>query len=74
LLGISYGFLNGSGTGATAGAPEAFVGIAGTIFALVTLVEAVVVASHSMPVRLGVRILGSWTAATGILLLGWSVR
>jgi urease accessory protein len=44
------------------------------MFALVTLVEAVVVASRSMPVRLGVRILGSWTAATGILLLGWSVR
>ena len=74
LLGISHGFLNGSGMGATAGAPEALVGIAGTIFALVTVVEAAVVALRSMPVRIGVRVLGSWTAATGILLLGWSLR
>jgi hydrogenase/urease accessory protein HupE len=74
LLGISHGFLNGSGIGASAGAPEALVGMAGTIFVLVTLVEAAVVASRSMPVRIGVRVLGSWTAATGILLLGWSLR
>jgi len=74
LLGISHGFLNGSGMGATAGAPEALVGVAGAIFALVTLVEAAVVAFRSMPVRIGVRVLGSWRAATGILLLGWSLR
>jgi urease accessory protein len=74
LLGISHGFLNGSGMGGTAGAPEALVGMVGAIFALVTLVEAAVVACRSMPVRIGVRVLGSWTAATGILLLGWSLR
>jgi len=74
LLGISHGFLNESGMGETAGTLQALLGMAGAIFVLVILVEAAVVAFRSMPVRIGVRILGSWTAATGILLLGWSLR
>ncbi len=74
LLGVSHGFLNGSGMGAASEGAKALVGIAGTIFVLVVLVEAAVVASRSLPARIGVRVLGSWTAATGILLLGWSLR
>jgi hydrogenase/urease accessory protein HupE len=74
LLGLIHGFLNGSSMGNLADGARALVGIAASIFVLCALVAAAVVASHRQPLRIAVRVLGSWTAALGILLLGWSLR
>jgi hydrogenase/urease accessory protein HupE len=74
LLGLVHGFLNGSTMGNLADGARALVGIAASIFVLCALVAAAVAASRWPPLRIGVRVLGSWTAALGILLLGWSLR
>jgi urease accessory protein len=74
LLGLAHGFQNGSTMGSAADGGRALVGIAATIFVACALAAAAVVATRPEPLRIGVRILGSWTAATGILLFGWSLR
>jgi hydrogenase/urease accessory protein HupE len=74
LLGLVHGFLNGSTMGNLAEGARALVGVMASIFVLCALVAAAVVASRWQPFRIGVRVLGSWTAALGILLLGWSLR
>jgi hypothetical protein len=50
------------------------VGIAATVFVLVALAAALVVALRAPWVRIAVRVAGSWVAATGLLMLGWSLR
>jgi hydrogenase/urease accessory protein HupE len=74
VLGLVHGFLNGSTMESVADGARALVGIAASIFVLSSLVAAAVVASRWQPFRIGIRVLGSWTAALGILLLGWSLR
>jgi hydrogenase/urease accessory protein HupE len=74
LLGLVHGFLNGSTMGGLADGARALAGIAASIFVLSALVAAAVVASRWQPFQFGVRVLGSWTAALGMLLLGWSLR
>jgi len=50
------------------------VGVGIAVFVLTTLVSAAAI-YFSHPVgRIAVRVLGSWTAATGMLLFGWSLR
>ena len=72
VLGLFHGYLNGSGMPAMD--PRPLVGIAATVFVLVALVSAGVVAVGWVPFRIGVRVAGSWAAATGMLLFGWWLR
>jgi hydrogenase/urease accessory protein HupE len=74
LLGLFHGFLNGSTMGYSADGLRALIGVAATIFVLSALFAAAVVAFRQEALRIGVQVLGSWTAATGILLLGWLLR
>ena len=74
LVGLTHGFLNGATMGSSADGLRALVGIAATIFVLCALAAAAVVAAAWQPFRIGVRVVGSWTAALGVLLLGWSLR
>jgi hydrogenase/urease accessory protein HupE len=74
LVGVTHGFLNGATMGSPADGVRALVGIAAMIFVLCALAAAAVVASEWQPFRIGIRVVGSWTAALGILLLGWSLR
>jgi hydrogenase/urease accessory protein HupE len=74
LLGSFHGFMDGATMGSAADGARALIGIVATIFTLCTLVAAAVVALPWASARIGVRVLGSWTAATGVLLLGWSLR
>jgi hypothetical protein len=53
---------------------RSLIGVAATIFVLSALFAAAVVAFRQEALRIGVQVLGSWTAATGILLLGWLLR
>jgi urease accessory protein len=52
----------------------AVVGLAGAVFVLVVLVAAFVVRLQSHWARIAVRVGGSWIAASGVLMLGWSLR
>jgi hydrogenase/urease accessory protein HupE len=74
LLGLVHGWLNGSGMGLSATAVVALLGLSATVFVVIALVAALCVALHSPWARLAVRAIGSWIAASGLLLLGWSLR
>ena len=73
-IGALHGFLTGS---ALAGTPSAVLELTGTLVALivvVTLIAGLVVSLKAFWARIAVRVLGSWIAATGLLLIGWSLR
>jgi urease accessory protein len=74
FLGLVHGYLNGTGMGLTAPAVVAAVGLAATVFVLVVLVAALVVQLRAQWARVAVRVGGSWIAASGLLMLGWSIR
>jgi len=74
LLGLVHGALNGSGMGLSTAAVVALFGLAATVFVVVVLVAALCVAFRSPWARVAVRVAGSWIAASGLLLLGWSLR
>jgi hydrogenase/urease accessory protein HupE len=74
VLGALHGYLNGS---AMAEAKLGILGLAGivaTLFVVVALAAALVVALRVPWTRIAVRVAGSWIAAAGLLLLGWSLR
>jgi hydrogenase/urease accessory protein HupE len=74
LLGLVHGYLNGAGIGLSASAVVAAIGLASAVFVLVVLVAAIVVRLRTHWARIAVRVAGSWIAASGLLMLGWSVR
>jgi urease accessory protein len=74
LLGLVNGYLNGS---AMVGAKLGLAGLAGIVsalFVVVALAAALAVAQRAPWARISVRVAGSWVAAAGLLLLGWSMR
>jgi hydrogenase/urease accessory protein HupE len=74
VLGTFHGFLTGA---ALAAAPSAGLELAGEWVALIvvaTLIAGLVVSLRAFWARVVVRVLGSWIAATGLLLIGWSLR
>jgi urease accessory protein len=50
------------------------VGMISALFVVVALVAALVVSLTRPWTRIAVRVAGSWIAATGLLLLGWSLH
>jgi urease accessory protein len=74
LLGLFHGYLNGAGMGLSTQAIVATLGLAAAVFVLVVLVAALVVQLRTQWGRIAVRVGGSWIAASGILMLGWSIR
>jgi hypothetical protein len=52
----------------------AALGLAAAVFVLVILVAALVVQLRAHWARIAVRVGGSWIAASGLLMLGWSIR
>jgi hydrogenase/urease accessory protein HupE len=73
-LGTLRGFDNGLGLAATTGGILAIAGIGCSLFAVVSLLAGQVAVLRAQWARLAVRISGSWIAAVGLLMLGWSVR
>jgi hypothetical protein len=55
-------------------ARAALVGLGVVLFALTGLVVAFVVQLRQPWSRIAVRVLGSWIAASGLLMLGWAMR
>lgn len=74
LIGVVNGFLNGSGMGLSGASIAAALGVVSAVFVLVVLVAAFVAALRARWARIAVRVGGSWIAASGLLMLGWSFR
>jgi urease accessory protein len=73
VLGLLHGTLNGAGIAMAGREASALVGTVGAIFVIGVLVAAAVVSLRVPWARIVVRVAGSWIAATGLLLLGWSI-
>jgi hydrogenase/urease accessory protein HupE len=74
LLGLHHGYSNGAGIGASGAAGAALLGLASAVFVLVALATSFVTRLRAEWARIAVRVAGSWIAASGILLFGWSMR
>lgn len=73
MLGFLQGYLNGVSFGATDGISLMLLGTAMAVFVIVALGAALVVDVRGWR-RMVVRVAGSWMAAIGILLAGWTIR
>ena len=74
LVGCVHGWSNGAGIAEAQREAASLVGIAGITFVIVALVSAFVVSLRAAWARIAVRVAGSWIAAIGLLMLGWSLR
>jgi urease accessory protein len=73
-VGLLHGWFNGAGIAEAGREALGLLGIASVTFVLVALVAALVVSLRLAWQRIAVRVVGSWVAAVGLLVLGWSVR
>jgi hydrogenase/urease accessory protein HupE len=73
VLGLVHGFLNGVALREGAGT-LGLTGIMAMLFVIVTLVSAFVVSLEKHWARIAVRVAGSWIAAIGLLMFGWTMR
>lgn len=74
LVGLYHGYLNGAGMGQPGTAAVALLGLGFAVFVLVALAAAFVVQLREAWARITVRVVGSWIVASGLLMLGWSLR
>ena len=74
LLGLVHGYWNGTGMGQSGFAVVAVLGLTAAVFVLSVLAAAFVVQLRAYWARIAVRVAGSWIAASGLLMLGWSLR
>ena len=74
VVGVVHGYLNGSAMAQAKLGALGTVGIVATLFFAVALAAALVVSLRAQWARIAVRVAGSWIAAIGLLLLGWSLR
>ncbi len=74
VVGLLHGNLNGAATSQARLGTLGVVGIVSTLFVVTALAAALVMAIRARWGRIAVRVAGSWIAAIGLLLLGWSLR
>jgi hydrogenase/urease accessory protein HupE len=74
LLGCFHGFLNGAGINRFDAGAYALLGLALAAFVVVALFASLVVPLRQQWARVAVRVAGSWVAASGLLMLGWSLH
>jgi hydrogenase/urease accessory protein HupE len=74
LVGLLLGFSNGAAMARPGLGVGALAGEAAAAFVTVALVSSLVTPSRALWRRIVVRVAGSWIAAVGMLLLGWSWR
>ncbi len=74
LLGLVHGYLNGAAMGQPGVGAVALLGLVFAVFVLVALMASFVVSLRWPWTRIAVRVAGSWIVASGLLMLGWSVR
>jgi urease accessory protein len=69
-----HGYLNGSLAAAGGLRLSGVVGVSAAVFVVAALGGALVVSLRRGWMRIAVRVAGSWIAAIGLLLFGWSLR
>jgi urease accessory protein len=74
LLSGFLGYGNGAAIAQAGPGIRGLLGIGGAIFVVATIISAFVVAWKWGWARIAGRVAGSWIAASGLLLLGWSLR
>lgn len=74
ILAFIHGWLNGVAMRLAASGALELVGMISALFVVVALVASLVVSLKPPWTRIAVRVAGSWIAATGLLLLGWSLH
>jgi hydrogenase/urease accessory protein HupE len=74
LMGLLHGWLNGVGLALAQREGLGLAGIVGATFVVVAIACALVVSLRIPWMRIAVRVAGSWVAAIGLLMLGWSLR
>jgi urease accessory protein len=73
-VGLLHGHLNGTAMAQAQLGALGVVGIVSTLFVMVALAAATVVAIRAPWARIAVRVAGSWIVAIGLLLIGWALR
>ena len=73
-VGLLHGWLNGVSLADVQREGIGLAGIASAAFVIVALASALVVSLRAPWTRIAVRVAGSWVAAIGLLMLGWSLR
>ncbi len=73
-LGALHGYANGHDLAGSTGAVLAILGIACSLFAVVSLLAGQAAVLRADWARLAVRISGSWIAAVGMLMFGWAMK
>jgi len=74
VLGVFLGYANGAAMAQAGPGLRGVLGIAGTVFVVTTLAAGCVAAWQAGWMRIAWRVAGSWIGASGLLLLGWSLR
>ena len=72
--GLLNGWFNGAGLAAAGSSGLAAAGIACAVFVIVALLAGQAAALEKKWTRTGVRVIGSWIGAIGLLMLGWAAR
>lgn len=74
-IGVAYGaihgLLNGSALAVMGAGPSSLLGIVLAVVLLALLTAAAVIPLRALWARVAVRVVGSWLAAVGLLMLGW---
>ena len=73
-IGLLHGWLNGVGIAESRRDLLSLVGMVSTEFVIAAIVAGIALALTSGSARIAVRVAGSWIAAIGVLMLGWSLR
>ncbi|HET9832595.1 MAG TPA: HupE/UreJ family protein [Vicinamibacterales bacterium] len=74
VLGLVHGYINGIGMEPSGHAVEALLGLSMVLFVIGGLVTAFVIQSRQPWRRIAIRVLGSWVAASGLLMVGWALH
>ena len=74
LLGLVHGFLGGAAMARAELGAGAILGTVAAVFVLVALSAGLTASIRAAWARVAVRVAGSWIAAIGLLMLGWSLR
>jgi urease accessory protein len=74
VVGLLSGGLDGVELAKAHFSAQAAAGVATALFLLVALIAGNVAAVRAPWVRIAVRVVGSWIAASGLFMLGWALR
>lgn len=74
VIGAFLGLANGAAMAGAGAGMRGVLGIVGAVFVVSTLAAGAVVAWQAGWLRIAWRVAGSWIAACGLLLMGWSLR